>query len=646
MILSDNETRVDMLNNHAISKSVVKLVVECDNRPISIGIHGDWGAGKSSILAMIEDDFKEESGFECIRFNGWKHQGFEDAKIALMSSILSELTEKRKFGEEFKDILKKLWKNINWISAAKAAGSVAISAATGVPPIGLLTNFVDNIKDGASNPEKVAKAVDSVGQYLTDAKVFEDTSLAKEFTEFQKTFDELLKKSNIKKLVVLVDDLDRCLPNVVIETMEAIRLFMFSDSTAFIIAADEAMIKYAVSNHFPNLPGDNENSTILAYSDKYLEKLIQVPFHIPALGEIESGMYITLLLIGSVLKEDDEDFLNLLDVSVAKMKKPWENHGLSILEIKNTLKDEKYEKASDVISVANQISTILAKNTQGNPRKIKRFINMLLLRQQIAEARGFGESIHLPELAKLMLAEYYFEKEYIKIAAQTDDYGICILLSKLEDAIRSQPLQKDESSGKSEEKIAVAVPRDGLPIQEKTQDKDLDDWLKNDDFVAWAAIEPQLGKTNLLPYFFASKKQKDYFFDEVKSQKLKEVITILMSESMVIAGAKDTINALSPDEAQKVFDVVKSRVQSQNCQTMPRGIEGIRNLVAAHSTLEDAMLSLIESFDVKTLGGWVCSGWNQCIKSDAAKVRWNAFCDKLSSDGTVLVKAAAGSAKL
>lgn len=52
MILSDNETRVDMLNNHAISKSVVKLVVECDNRPISIGIHGDWGAGKSSILAI------------------------------------------------------------------------------------------------------------------------------------------------------------------------------------------------------------------------------------------------------------------------------------------------------------------------------------------------------------------------------------------------------------------------------------------------------------------------------------------------------------------------------------------------------------------------------------------------------------------
>ena len=75
MILSDNETRIDMLNNHAIAKTVAELIKECDDRPISIGIHGDWGAGKSSILAMVEDELSEKKdGIECIRFNGWKHQ--------------------------------------------------------------------------------------------------------------------------------------------------------------------------------------------------------------------------------------------------------------------------------------------------------------------------------------------------------------------------------------------------------------------------------------------------------------------------------------------------------------------------------------------------------------------------------------------
>lgn len=58
MILSDNETKVDLLNNEAIAKTIVSLVRESKDQPISIGIHGDWGAGKSSILEMVEDEMK------------------------------------------------------------------------------------------------------------------------------------------------------------------------------------------------------------------------------------------------------------------------------------------------------------------------------------------------------------------------------------------------------------------------------------------------------------------------------------------------------------------------------------------------------------------------------------------------------------
>ncbi|MGN0319256.1 MAG: P-loop NTPase fold protein [Lachnospira sp.] len=101
MILSDNETKVDLLNNEAIAKTIVSLIKDSKEQPISIGIHGDWGAGKSSILEMVENEVKTsatESGkkYACIRFNGWKHQGFEDSKVALMSSIISELEKKRK----------------------------------------------------------------------------------------------------------------------------------------------------------------------------------------------------------------------------------------------------------------------------------------------------------------------------------------------------------------------------------------------------------------------------------------------------------------------------------------------------------------------------------------------------------------------
>ena len=90
----------------------------------------------------------------------------------------------------------------------------------------------------------------------------------------------MLKASEIDQLVVLIDDLDRCLPDTAIETLEAIRLFVFASRTAFVIAADEAMIEYAVRKHFPDLPDTTGPQT---YSRNYLEKLIQIPFRIPAL---------------------------------------------------------------------------------------------------------------------------------------------------------------------------------------------------------------------------------------------------------------------------------------------------------------------------------------------------------------------------
>jgi hypothetical protein len=640
MILSDNETKIDMLNNLAIAKTVAELIKECDDRPISIGVHGDWGAGKSSILAMVEDELSgQKDGIECIRFNGWKHQGFEDAKIALMSGIISELAEKRKPSEETKDILKKLWKNINWLSVAKTAGSVAFSAATGIPPIGLLSNLMDNLKGSVTDKEKVTTAIESVGQYLTDAKLFEDNSLAKEFSEFQKSFEELLEESKVKKLVVLIDDLDRCLPKVTIETLEAVRLFMFSKSTAFVIAADEAMIEYAVRNHFPDLPDDGDIRAGFEYSKRYLEKLIQVPFCIPALGEIESGMYMTLLLIGSCLKEDGAEFNKLLTVAIDKMKKPWENLGFTIEQLKEVLGD-KYTSVSNEITVSNQIADILAKNTQGNPRKIKRFINMLLLRDKIAEARGFGDSIQIPILAKMMLAEYFFVDEYKKIAALTDDNGKCDLLHAFETQLL-EPTKEAETSAEDTEKPKSEKMKTLDVVQKPEKNKDLEPWENNKDFTSWVSSEPLLGEIDLRPYFFASKEKEDFFFDQVKSDQLRILISKLMGGTMNIASANDEIKALSPADARKVFEVLSSKIlKNGDIAMMPKGIEGIKALVSEHSDLEPSLIALIETFDCKRVGVWICSGWDKCITAENPKSRLSKYYESLSKEGDGLVKAA------
>ncbi|WP_239806399.1 KAP family P-loop NTPase fold protein [Croceicoccus hydrothermalis] len=104
MIVADNETAIDLLYYEAIARTVVRLVAERTDEPLSVGVHGDWGAGKSSILAMVEEAFAEKDRVLCVRFNGWLFQGFEDAKAVLIETIVDELLRKRSTSAKVTDL--------------------------------------------------------------------------------------------------------------------------------------------------------------------------------------------------------------------------------------------------------------------------------------------------------------------------------------------------------------------------------------------------------------------------------------------------------------------------------------------------------------------------------------------------------------
>src|ERR1019366_9004218 len=303
MILSDNETKVDLLNNEPIAKTIVALLRKHPDHPITIGVHGDWGAGKSSILEMIEAELSEQDRVLCLKFNGWRFQGFEDAKIALIEGIVTGLLDKRPLLTKATASVKEIFRRIDLLKLAKRAGGLAVAAYgayTGNPHLGI-AGLVGTLEGTLSDPanftkENVQAAITGAKDLLKDGS--HTTNVPDEIAGFRKAFDDLLKDAGIDQLIVLIDDLDRCLPDTAIETLEAVRLFVFTSRTAFVVAADEAMIEYAVRKHFPDLPDTTGQQT---YARKYLEKLIQVPFRIPALGYAETRIYVTLLLVGAEL---------------------------------------------------------------------------------------------------------------------------------------------------------------------------------------------------------------------------------------------------------------------------------------------------------------------------------------------------------
>ncbi|MGN7046241.1 KAP family P-loop NTPase fold protein, partial [Neisseria sp. P0001.S010] len=100
----------------------------------------------------------------------------------------------------------------------------------------------------------------------------------KQIDEFRKEYGEILQDLG-KKLVIVIDNLDRCLPANAIQTLEAIRLFLFLNRTAFIIAADEEMIRHSVAEHYKDLS--------YRHQIDYLDKLIQIPIRVPKAGVLE-----------------------------------------------------------------------------------------------------------------------------------------------------------------------------------------------------------------------------------------------------------------------------------------------------------------------------------------------------------------------
>ena len=568
MILTDNETS----NNEAIAITIIDLLRKRPDRPLTIGVHGDWGAGKSSVLEMIEAGFVNDDKVLCLKFNGWRFQGFEDAKIALIEGIVTGLVESRPTSTKAAIAVKDVFNRIDWLKIAKKSGGLALTAFTGIPTMGQIDTIVSALEGVLADPGQLANnetlttAIDGVKSILKPA---ETKKVPQEIEGFRKAFDQLLKDADVEQLVVLIDDLDRCLPDTAIETLEAIRLFVFAARTAFVVAADEAMIEYAVRKHFPDLP---ETTGPRDYARNYLEKLIQVPFRIPALGETETRIYVTLLLIGAEVGEDDNGYAELIKEARLKLKRPWESAPLDAATVNKALGD-KADEAHNALMLSDQIGPILASGAKGNPRQIKRFLNTLLLRKRTADARGFGDEINLPVLAKLMLAERFLPSLFEQIAtvSVTHPEGYCLDLAHLEHASTSddngtaKTETKEKSSDDKKSKTVVAA-----------ENAILSEWKASQSIMAWARVQPALAKVDLRPYLFVTKDKKDYFGPASALGHLAKVAEKLFGSKLAVQALEPDLKQLAQPEVEKLFEAVRTKIMSgDNFDTQPVGIDGM-----------------------------------------------------------------------
>ncbi|MFC6886451.1 KAP family P-loop NTPase fold protein [Actinomadura yumaensis] len=220
--------------------------------PLTVGVFGAWGTGKSSFLGMWSDLLAEQPRNRQVRFNPWKYDRKVEVWAALLHTILGELKKEERLREK----AGRLARAATWLSLRAGLGSAATLATAGIV-----------------RPEHVNELLDTFAQNDADeysqVNTFED--------EFAEAVEEFVGPEG--RLVVFVDDLDRCTPEAAMTVLESLKLFVGHARCVFVLALDVDVLAAVATNKFGvDLKGAPEEAIS---GMNYLEKIVQLPFFLP-----------------------------------------------------------------------------------------------------------------------------------------------------------------------------------------------------------------------------------------------------------------------------------------------------------------------------------------------------------------------------
>lgn len=512
----DSEAEIDFLDFDYLIGVLKDIIDNEDLLPATIGVYGDWGSGKSSLIKLAINDFEENEDIVCLNFNAWLFESYEDAKASLLGSILDKICEEKTLTQKATDIVNGLYKSIDKLKLFKKSFLFGMDIAT---TGGLFSALSILLKESVK--EDHTKIKDKIKENIKDE--MKENSIRNDIKEFRKQFDDLLEETKIDKLIIFIDELDRCSPDTILSTLEAIRLFLFTGNTVFIIGADERQIAYAVKNKFKEIKGQE-----IDIGKEYLEKLIQYPIRIPRLNSKEMEFYMICLLLQKKLELDK--FAELIDYLNNEKRERFLDFNVDYELLANFDKDIA-DDTRDEITIAKQLSPILSAGLNGNPRQCKRFLNSLSMREKMASFRNVD--LDRKVLAKIMLLEYFKPVLFETICSNLDSKGMSSHIKEIEN--------NDFQNNKEYEN---------------------DNWVKN-----WIDVEPSLSEIDLTKYlYFLRESNKGFSSIEPDiSKEGKEILKQLLSGSEIAEkSAIEESKNLGILDLQKILEILYSKLMDDD----------------------------------------------------------------------------------
>jgi hypothetical protein len=407
--------------------------------PISIGVFGDWGSGKSSLMLLMQESIekwrteteeankiegaaKKNARVLQIMFNSWQFEDYEDTKLTLIETILSGVI---KDIEDHIDVFEKADACLSKVKYLKLGVVVLKNLARKIVP-----KEIQELLPNKEEWKEISK--EDKDLLLEEVKEANSSNFIKRFRD---DFTHIIADGDYRSVVVYIDDLDRCSPERIIQCLEAVKLFVNVDKTAFVIGADQRIIEHAIHERYKT---PLQQTTISSPYSDYLEKLIQLPYKLPKLSYSEQETYVTLLLCS---KMENENQFPTIHKKYLEFRKKDKHSKYALDKIQKDNPKVNFGTTKGYLSII----PIMASFLNGNPRQLKRFLNTFDIRRRMAAVAGFRE-IDPEILVKLMVLEYNSQlRQYIDdLYARQKDTGFIKGMKKVEEQAEAGEVKESE----------------------------------------------------------------------------------------------------------------------------------------------------------------------------------------------------------
>jgi hypothetical protein len=333
-VVLDAPTAEPVLGFDAYASALCELIQH--SRPeFSVGIFGSWGSGKTSLMRAIERKLEPEGTdphLITVWFNPWRYEKEEHLIVPMLDTLREAIIDWSK--QQPPDIKERATK------AASTVGRAARAILAGVSVTAKLPILQATVEPGRVIGAWRQEGIDDP-LYAHEPQSFYHAS----FVAMRGALSEFFTR-DVTRVVVFVDDLDRCLPEKALEVLESMKLFFDLEGCVFVVGLDQTVIERAVATKYKaSAAADVQRSMSGA---EYVKKIFQVPFGVPPIRPQQLGEY-----LGSI-------------VSTAGFGP---------------------EQNTDLMQVVGPHLSFLAEDQSFNPREVKRFINAYTLQVKMLEPR-------------------------------------------------------------------------------------------------------------------------------------------------------------------------------------------------------------------------------------------------------------------